>query len=564
MATVSSPTLVSAHPLRLAWLRVTILVLLAFGLYLVTLSNNYTGGSIEFVTEIESGNWAVLLQPHKMLIHPSGWVFYQLWLFAGWQGNSLFPMQVFNALSGALAVGLMYWAALRVSGSPKTSWLVAAGFAVSCGPWLFSTEAEFVMLPLAASLLVLTWVFDAAERKSRLGHAALLGIGTGVATLLYISNILLVPVVVVNILARVRRPWRTRLMEIAVYGIAAALIVAPVYALVLVQVHGIHDLPGLLQFRLYGGQGTGTLYGKLAFSNVIYGGYALLKTLAGFPSLGLDDHALFYLTRAEWAGRLVFLAFNAVVLLVMAVPVWIGFTRRRLLWSDTLSVKAANDQARAPHRLVVIVLLVWSVLFTGFAVYWVPKDIQFWLPLLVAWWLLLALLTPAPASGGAAAPSPRQPSRRITLRPHLLIGGLVIALALINGFGVVLPHRSLANNAAYWTAMSVKDHTQSTDLIVTVVDRYIPYFTHRQTVNVLEDVLKVGSEKKAEVFDAVEQKIAATRAKGGRVFLLGIPPAQDSLWREIEVANLTYEDFARFKTRDAWSTPTGAVAEITP
>src|SRR5207245_2935829 len=83
--------------------RGVVLTAAAFVVYLVTLSRNFTGGSIEFATEIEAGKWQVLLQQHKLLSHPLGWAFLQLWNVFGWHGNALFPLQVLNALAGAVA-----------------------------------------------------------------------------------------------------------------------------------------------------------------------------------------------------------------------------------------------------------------------------------------------------------------------------------------------------------------------------------------------------------------------------------------------------------------------------
>src|SRR5689334_2240245 len=165
------------HYLRMKLPSKTLLVTtLVLVLYIATLSSNYTGGSLQFVGEIERGNWATLLKPHKMLMHPIGWAFLQIWRIAGWRGLALYPMQVFNALGGALSVGLMYAMCVQLTKDTRLALVIAAGFAVSCSTWLFSTEAEFVMPPMVACLLVIYWLLG-TDTASSLRHwfGALLG-----------------------------------------------------------------------------------------------------------------------------------------------------------------------------------------------------------------------------------------------------------------------------------------------------------------------------------------------------------------------------------------------------
>jgi len=118
---LAQPRKVSRYPWL--WLGVTGA---AFLLFVLTLSKNYSVASLEFVTEIEQGDWTMMLHRHKMLVHPMGWFFFKLWQILGWQGKALLPLQVFNALAGAACAGLMYQTARLLTRSTVVSLISAS------------------------------------------------------------------------------------------------------------------------------------------------------------------------------------------------------------------------------------------------------------------------------------------------------------------------------------------------------------------------------------------------------------------------------------------------------
>ncbi len=520
-----------------------LLSVVTFGVYIATLSRNFTAASIMFVTEIESGDWTTILQRQKILLYPTGWVFYQFWRLAGWNDKGLFPLQVFNALFGAISVGLMYSISKRLTHSTPIAFLVSIGFAFSSAVWLFSTEAEFATLPLAAMLMMLWLLLNAPPKLlNHRFYPVLLGGWAGLSFLLYSSNGLLALVAIVGLWFMEQRSWQSRLKQAVVILVSMTLIVGPVYLLVLYFVNGVHDLASLRDWQLYGGQGTGTIYGNFELSHLFYGAYALIRSLSSYPGFGLDTRAGLFMAHASWLEKETFGGYYLFVLAVLLTPLIVAFIKRR--------------QLLLAHYRPLCILAAVAVLYMAFALLWSAKDQKFWLPILAPWWLLVGLLLVTLNEERSSMPSsPRTWWQRVSFNGITAV--MIAVLFCINGFGIVVPHRFLELNRAYQIAMSVGEHTSPQDLIITTGgDRlayYIPYFANRRTLIVFQLFLKAAHNTEDEVFTTIQQEIAQTYERGGRVFLVGTEPGRDAEWDVLEAVQLTPDDFARFKTRPAWT-----------
>ena len=519
--------------------------ILALVLYLLTLSRHYTGGSIEFAIEIESGEWIIMLQRHKMLVHPMGWVFLQMWRLAGWSDKAIFPLQVFNALAGAVTVAIMFHLGERIARSAKIALLITFGFAVSCAVWLYSTEAEFVTPPLAEMLIVLAWLVTASPNSfGKWRDAAKLGLGAGIAILTFLTNIIIVPMVLINFWLTENQPLFSRLIQMVRFLIVLALVVVPPYLFVM-YLDGVRDLQSLVHWRLYGGQGAGNLYGTVGWQNLAYGGYAFLRTFASFPGLGLNDRTTQFWADGTTIARVTFGIYYLIAFTFVAIPFVVAFVKRHPLLQA--------------HRRILGVLVTWTILQAGFSFYWVPKDLKFWFPILVPWWLLVGMLLATPCP-----PTPRVPAFFSRLRFDAFVLGLALALLCINAMGLVLPHRVLETNRAYGIALNVRDQSRPQDLLITTDDnRYIPYFTDRETISLLDRFLHANGDR-TQVFIQVDRQVAQTRARGGQVYLIGAQPGQDVMWDALQAAGLTRADLQHFITIRAWSVLGEDILEIVP
>lgn len=381
------------------------LSLAALAIYLGTLSRHYSSDSCLYAVDVELQSWFEVILPHHLLLHPLASVWFHLWQAAGWTRHAMVPLQTLNALAGAACVGLLFWICRRASSSTAAAALAALGFAVSGGQWLLSTEAELVTVPLAVELLVLGWILHSAEHEAPT-TAKLLGLGAaiGVATLMYVSSAALLPVAILSLsMSRRAAPRRLQTTTLLVAGFAVPVILGAVVVL--------NALTPETAERVVLRPGYG--WGVLTWQNLPRGGYAFLRTLVMFPGLGMSDRTLLWQAQATLAELVAFASTYLLTALSAAVPLLVAIVRR-----PPIKGGAA--------------LLLWTALHVAFAFFWVPSDVSFWMQATVAWWLLVAVLVGEHASA----------RRVVTLA--------VIALLLINGLGLIVPHhRALAADAVH-------------------------------------------------------------------------------------------------------------------
>lgn len=506
----------------------------AFIIYLITLSKNWTSASLEFTVEIMSNDWNVILQRHKLLIHAMAWVFYQIWRLLGWTGKALLPNQVFNAIGGALVVGLVYLIARSLTKSEAISLLTAAGMGFSFSPWIYATESEFVSVPCAQSLFVLWLLLDmkpgvAPSLRRLIG----LGFFSAFGFLTFFANAFVVPVVVAGLLLAKGQNIRTRILQVLVYGATIAVIVIPVYASWLYFFNHIHTLDQLRNWQLYGGQGTGTVYGTFEWMSLIYGPYAVLRSLFSYPGLLLAYRTTSFLAGTSLLQKAAFGFFHLILGCVVVSPIFLAIQNRVVLLNK--------------FRREIVCLIIWFVFFGGFAFWWVVRDLKFWYPSMASWWLLVAILISL------------FQNKEISLRlfekfPYVPAFGLfVLVMFLNNGLGSIFPHTDISRNTNYEVANSIINRTNPKDLIVTIdASYYVLYFSDRPTAFILDRYLR-NSNNKTVTFQELDKLIAGTIQSGQHVYYIGLSPNDEGFTSDLAKIDLTPQDLSRWKTRLAWS-----------
>lgn len=412
----------------------------ATALYGLTLSRHYSADSILIAQSIEHGR---LYHPAHPLLWPLGWLFVQGWRLLGWQGRALLPLQTLNALAGAVCVAWLYLLLRRTPGRPvdrPVALLAAAGWAVSSGLWLLSTDAEMVTLALALQLgLLAIMLWPSPTVKARLAYAAALGVGLALATLSWVLTLVMVALIPLVALPP-GTPKRRRQMAAA--AIAAGLVLLPVW------------LSRVPQWPYPAS------YAAVSARDLPHAAYAFLRSLVGYPGLGLSGHSAEFFLSAPLATRL---AFVGVYLIGGSLSVWplIVLWRRRSQW-------------KAPTRRTLAGLAAWGALLALFALWWVAGDVSFWLPAAGLWWYAAGLaLSHVPARYLRAA------------------GALVAGLGLYHGLTLIGPQHDLARNIPYAWAQNVARLTESADLILTpdnnLLALYLPYFNDRPTLPMFAD-----------------------------------------------------------------------------
>ncbi|MBN1260328.1 MAG: hypothetical protein JXB35_06565 [Anaerolineae bacterium] len=469
---------------------------LALFLYLGTLSRHYSADGLAYALDI-GRNMPLRLDVYHAALAPLGALWYRLWTLCGWRENAMIPLQVLNACAGAISVGVVFGLALHLSRSRIMAALIAVGFAVSGATWLLSVEAEFVTVPLAAALALL---WGALVLPPRDRTAVALALGTGVAALFYLNSLILGAVILVGFLVAPAANLRARTRWAIVYGLALATGLALCgAALILAVPSGSRD-PALLS--------TTTGYAAFEPVDLLRGVYGLLRAVALFPGLALNDCTPAFWQAAGMLERLAFVAcYGAVagILALAAVRLARYYTRRR-----------------PPRRRALWMLLVWLIAYAAFAVLWVPSDVSFWAPVIAGGWLLGALWWGDCAQAGVAR------LRRARWLRVILAGVLLLGAA--NADFAILPRHRQDTNLRYRLAESLSHHTTSHDLIVLVDDPvtalHIMVFAGRPVFT-----MAAGTEMSTAVRQELRLALQAVWEARHDAFLV-LPASQDweSLW----------------------------------
>lgn len=455
----------------------TALGLGALALYLATLSRWYSADSLLFAIDIELGGQALQLDPYHLLLNPLCALAIAAAKAAGLAGIDGVAMM--NALFGALCVALLFVLARRLRCPRRQAMIAAIGFAVSGGLWLLSTEGEGVTPGLAAQLALLCFLLPApaGAPRGRAG-ALLLGAAIGFASLLYLTNALLLALAgLVLSERRGERPWRSSATWVAI-GFAAVL-APPMIAMV--RQSAVPLSGNVLRGYLGGGS-----YGVASWENLPRGVYGFLRSLLLFPDLGINDQTSVWLESASAAKRVAWATIYAVAALIAATPI--------LAWARAGATIATGRRRR---------LALCIVLYGLFAFWWLPSDISFWVPLTAFWWTAVALLL---ARGG--------------LNRNLVVA-VVALLLVINGGGLIRQHHDARLNLPLQRALAIGAQLRSEDRLIASpgLALFVRYFARGASRGVRGD---------AEFRSALAAARLDTAETGGRVLVadLELTPAR--------------------------------------
>lgn len=514
-----------------------LVTLVAFLGYRVTASMHFSGDSLMHAAAIRDANVLATAESHRLLMNPLGWLYVEARGLNVGALELLTELQGFNALSGALAAGILCAAVFHLSGRPIPGLLAAAGLVFSHASWLYSTDAEMVMPAIAVMVAGLWLALDLVSRpeisRTAVVASALL---SAFAVLLYAQSALLVPVSIVALLLAPSVSPGSRWRRALAYLCTTVLFVVLSYTLYMVA-SGVR-----LGGAIYGGQGSGTLYGVISPRAIPLGAYAFLRSMANYPELGPGMLSRDFLAEASLATTIRFGLFNIIVAILVVLPAGL------IAWRWRRLTPILRNQ--------LCLLLLWALLNAGFALYWMPKDLQFWLPVTASWWLFVGLFL---AQFHAERMGPA------------VLGVATAVIALLgwsNYDGAIGPRQVVETNKALVIASSIPSRTDDMDLLITVDDdRYTQYFSERRWlslyVSALEYPFPPDAHSRSLLMKRVGSEMQATWRSGGRVFLRE-PDGQDShaagVARELEFPKL----MAAWLLKPAWTAGGVRFVEVLP
>lgn len=436
--------------------------------YLATMTGSHheAEDSLAYAAGIRDGHAIDVLNQNHLAWGALGWLFYNGLRAIGLASTVLAPLQIMDALLGALGGGLL-WSFVRRLGFDRLAAAATCGLlCLSYGYWYYSGEAEVYVLSAVALIVCLAAAHRAATR-ARARDFALLGLANGAAVLAHNTNVLFAVVAAAALLTAAPAIGRRALVRCAVaYAAVAGAVVAAAYAAAAIAL-GFSSLSQVYDwFTQYTSQGE---WGHLELLNVPKAGAGLARALVGADFLFAFDPGSATRTIAQGdAGPQIYLmrdfpeglavALSALALVVgAAVIVPILLTLRRRTWRGTVLDRLA---------------LAWLVPYTLFFVWWEPVNIEFW----IAWWIPAAVL----AGPRLAALMRRGGWRRLV--PAAVLGGLLV----VNLVGSILPQQSARDDLLRARTNWYTHHVGRSDLILAngyVPTNYARYFTRAHVVD---------------------------------------------------------------------------------
>jgi hypothetical protein len=452
--------------------------------YLSTLTQVHTFDALSYVTSVERKPWTEVFHPHHLAYGPLGVLALQIGRALGYTGGAAVPMQVVNALAGALGVALFSSIVRRMT--QRDDLALAGALLLGCGYayWYYAVEIEVytvATLFLIVCLDILTRPGWWCSRRSLL----LLGLAQGGAVLFHQTNVLLCgPLAVmfgVQMLdgprfdtAQGRRTtdderrtagdhqWPVVIRRWSIYAVTLALTVALPYLVVGVGISGFRSWAAFDAWL--------TEYVRTGW----WGGPITAQKWAGLAT-GLAD------TLAQPGGALLGLLL-------------LGLLIARL-----------RSLLQGPRPLVAG-LATWLLVYGAFFLWWEPDNIEFWIASLPPALLLLMLALRGERRWGAGV---------------WLALAVAITAAATNG-GAITRRGDPATDLQRLIARQLAARSQPADLLLVpdgLLELYLPYYERHDNFMSLNQALFDNGDDWDRACAAVRERVDMALHAGATVYV---------------------------------------------
>jgi hypothetical protein len=452
------------------------LFLLSLAIYLTTLTQVHTFDALSYVTSVERKPWTEVFHPHHLAYGPLGVVALHVGRTLSYTGGAALPMQVVNALAGALGVALFYALVRRVTQRADLALagalLLGGGYAY----WYYAVEIEVYTVAALFLILCLDILTRPGWWRSR-RSLLLLGLAQAGAILFHQTNVLLcVPIAVMfgaHLLDERRTTnheprttnghwWPVIRGRWSIYAVTLALAVALPYLLVGVGVSGFRSWAAFEAWL--------TEYARTGW----WGGPITAQKWVGLAS-GLAD------TLAQPGGAL------------------LGLLLLGLLIAHLRALRAS------PPPLVAG-LATWLLVYGAFFLWWEPDNIEFWIASLPPALLLLALALRGERRWG--------PGVWLALE-------VAVAAAGING-GAIARRGDPTTDLQRLVARELATHSRPVDLLLVpdgLLELYLPYYEQHDNFMSLNQALFDNGDDWDHACAAVRERIDTALHAGATVYL---------------------------------------------
>src|SRR5262245_56496045 len=178
------------------------LFFLILAIYLTTLTQVHTFDALSYVTSVERKPWTEVFHPHHLAYGPLGLLALHAGRAVGYTGGAALPMQVVNALAGALGVALFYSIVRRVTRRSDLALTCALLLGGGYAYWYYAVEIEVYTVATLFLIICLEILTRPRWWRSHRG-LLLLGFAQAGAVLFHQTNVLLcAPIAVMLALLR--------------------------------------------------------------------------------------------------------------------------------------------------------------------------------------------------------------------------------------------------------------------------------------------------------------------------------------------------------------------------
>jgi hypothetical protein len=442
--------------------------LVSLVIYLATLTRVHTFDALSYALSVDTKPWQELFHPHHLAYGPLGALVRALAQAFGWQGSAVVPLQVVNALAGAVGVALFF---ALVRAATRRLDLALCGALLLGGSyayWYYAVEVEVYTIAavlLVACLALLMRLLRAPEPRV----CVALGVAQGVAVLFHQTNMLLCAPVAVALLlngspgAAGRGGWRRHAVLWLAYGLPLALVVGGAYLLV---GFGISGFASWGEFAAW----------MTAYARTGWWGGAITRDTWADLGTGLSS------ALAHPAGALLGLLLLGLMVL---------YLRRVVL----------------RYRRLVLCLVAWLAVYGLFFFWWEPDNAEFWIASMPPAVLLLVL---ALGVGG----------------PRWYAGTwwvLAIGLTMVVGnYQAVVQRGSGAYAPQLWIAGALAEVSERGDLLLVpdgLQELYLQYYEGHDNTLSLSQALQLSEGDWQATCTRLRARIDNALARGAAVLV---------------------------------------------
>jgi len=477
----------------------------ALFLYLLTLTRVHTFDALSYVTSVERKPWTELFHPHHLAYGPLGALALALGRALGYDGGAALPMQLVNAIAGALGVALFYVTARAATGRADAALPSALLLGGSYAFWYYAVEIEVYTVATLFLIICLALIVQPLPWSAR--RCLALGVTQGGAVLFHQTNVLFcIPVAVIALAdLRAAKDVRAFASHWGAYAIALALVTALPYLYVMLIVSNFRTIDAMLAWL--------TEYARTGW----WGGPLTINTVVSLGT-GLSD------TLAQPGGGWFYLALGV-------AAAWAGGQRFRQ------GISSAEQPGTPAPSMPWAALIAWLATYGAFFAWWEPDNIEFW----------IASLPPACLIFARALAQARRWSM-----PIWASLGIIGTVAWVN-YGSIAQRGDPTTDLQRLIARELAAHSTPADLLIVpdgLQELYLPHYEQRENFVSLNQALFDSAGSWEAACSVLRNRIATTQRAGAAIIIAdeALHPPQRVLERHRITQRQVEDCFAPYRT----------------